>query len=130
MCLDFKAKKKFKYTKENGYFVGWKVFYLSDSLGLYFAHQGRDSKVPVNKWLNEKDYRRYKTLKTLHYYNFRSHYRIGFHIYLNPQEPRYGEECRKIYFRQPVAHGYELEDKVVVAKEIFILPVRGKPKCV
>jgi hypothetical protein len=131
MCLDVTTKMKFKYSKENGYYVGWKDFNLDISSGLHFQNQGTPGKIPVNKWLNEKNYRQYKNTKTITLYNDTKYYKTGFHIYLIEHKvSSYSSRCRKVYFRKPVAHGYEVYDKVVVAKEIFILPLQGKPKCV
>lgn len=129
MCLDFRAKKRFKYNKENGYFVGWKKFTLGDSAGLHFTNQGIETRVPVNRWIHEKDYRRCKDIKTIEY-GKNKQYRTGFHIFVDiPSNIYYTIELRKVYFRDITTHGYEAMERVVVAKEMFILPVRGKPKC-
>ena len=34
------------------------------------------------------------------------------------------EVCRKVYFRKPVEYGCQYDNKVVVAEEVFIVPMK------
>jgi len=130
MCLDKKGHYLLPRRKE-----GWKVF-SGDLEGRLFGFimsitQAR----PEGKWIREKDYREnWSSSRIRHGEDF--DYETGFHIFL--EKPKIVEcrtmQIRKVKFRKVVARGYQVIEqqkegeairelvKIVVAKEIFILP--------
>jgi len=135
MCLNKEGKYRIKRR------VGWKIFYC-DPLGHLFGFVFNYRTVrPVGVWINEKDFRENPERDTVLDSSSYDEYPVGFHIYLeNPCIPEdrlqtMNAEARRVKFRKVVAKGYlnlglrageKLKDeklvRVVVAKEIFILP--------
>jgi len=133
MCLNKEGNYRIKRR------VGWKIFYC-DPLGHLFGFVFNYRTVrPVGVWINEKDFRENAEADVVSDSSSYDEYPVGFHIYLkNPRIPERQlatAETRKVKFRKVVAKGYlnlgpgtgeKLKDekliRVVVAKEIFILP--------
>jgi len=126
MCLykfgKFNTRKK----------IGFKIFndenhYLSSYI------RGSMKRLPVGKWLNEKDYRdktdfNMKYLRTEDKYE---NYKFGWHIYYYKSDENYFSSwCvkRKVKFRKIVAKGYQDGKRIVVAKEIYIIPLKKMKK--
>lgn len=140
MCLHGPAKrselKEFKIIREGNHQVGWKVFkqkksYPSFKPRFYPLHFDNGYKIPKDKWIKEKHFRRFKKMKNLPLGNTNGNYPLGFHIFLTEKDAiRYKgydwqewdnkEIVRKVYFRKIVAHGYQ-DAKIIVAKEMFVL---------
>jgi len=150
MCLqrlatESQIKKFFKFDKEKGHNVGTKDLYYNPSSGKYrfpAMHCVRES-LKEGIWLKEEDYRGKRGLLSDEIefpYCEESSYLKGFHVYLYPiisqleirDEARFKKERirysyrvrRKVYFRKVVAHGYQNKQKVIVAKEIYIVPLK------
>jgi len=112
MCLDY-LDNTIELQREGNHYVGWKKF--SNNYGHPCLRFFCGRRVPVGKWIHEKDYRELPLQKHILASSGES-YPTGFHIYI--KDPRIG--CRKVYFRQTVAKGHQYSSPVVVAKEIFI----------
>lgn len=124
MCLDRISKKRFKIKKENGKYVGWKIFDHDCSYHLHFRHQGNMRRVPVGKWLDEEDYREYPE-KSRIFISGNAYYNTGFHIYLD-QPTWESSSIRKVYFKNIIVNGMEgTKCRVLVAKNIFVVPKKG-----
>jgi len=121
MCLsklDSTVKEKFKGKK-----FGWKVFiknYDSDLCGIY---KGIDAPRPLEKWIDEKDFNGgfNDAIRT----PYGGSYPTGWHIFLSRREARHdrceGEVVKKVYFKEPLAWGYDTgHAAVVVTRKIFI----------
>ena len=119
MCLSELESKKFEYKKENDHFVGYKYFYNRDYSHLHFPFKGKSSRIPLNTWIDEKNWRIFKD--ETHIEDSGNLYKTGFHIYTEKPLLKH----RKVYFRGVVAQGYQQEDKVIVAKEMYIPKLRG-----
>lgn len=127
MCLNSISNKPFKPEKENGHNVGWKIFSMDDYYHIY--PQFQSSKIfKINRWIHEKSMREGKNEFDDIRASDNQLYEKGFHIYLSKEDAMknnfFHEKMRKVYYRKPVAYGYQAHKKVVVAKEIFILSIR------
>jgi len=126
-----KQKAKWKSKREKGHCVGWKVLTLRRGK-LYPRYKGYRA-LPIGKWLMEER-RRPCDVEEIPCYDIDdTPYPFGFHIYLSKVSVNvfYGEVCRKVYFRKPVAWGYQnwhnRSRSVVVAKELFIPSEKENP---
>ena len=127
MCLD----RLDDYEVKQDY--GWKMFYLEEGDELFSTNYG-DKPYKTNKWHHEKEYRD-KAHKKRKYLLTEcppeEKYRYGFHIYLKKKDAKElqwfpSEAIQKVRFRNVVAKGWEAEAKVIVAKEMLIVPERRK----
>ena len=125
MCLD--RLKKFRITSNIGikFFIPDNHYHLHSSV-LY------GKKLPVGKWINEKDFRieddcglPIKKLLTRH--EVGNFYKTGFHVYYKygVSNPRYR---RLVKFRKIITTGIQDQREVIVAKEIFIIPKKDEHK--
>lgn len=116
MCLDNLAKFNIKR------YVGYKVFFKSNTGKLSGEFKALHKSREVNTWLNSSNFSKTVSLRlecdpSLKYPN-------GFHIYLlrnNAGENIFRDHIiKRVRFRKVVAKGFQYGCKVVVAKEIFI----------
>lgn len=77
MCLD-KITKRHRLFKKRGH--GWKYF-LNVINGVGSYHYSNNQKLPLNKWLNEKDYREDIFAKLMIVYTGID-YDFGWHVFL------------------------------------------------
>lgn len=128
MCLSVLYKEIPKnLRKENGYNVGWKVFYKKSKRGkrLYTYLMGLNKPLPINKWIHEKKWRD-NDKKEWIYVSLRSNkkYKTGFHIYRYKKDAMkiidIGYEVHKVYFKDIVVYGSQWRGYIIVAKEIYI----------
>ena len=121
MCLETVSKRK---PKETGF--GWKVFNERSDGGLYGNCYIVDKVRPLDKWLNEGDYREHNPTGL--------DYPPGWHIFKKRRDAEewpysYGSKIHKVEYRKAHTKGTEatwprrglLTGCVVVAKEIKIL---------
>ena len=129
MCLhkiDPKVKNHIK--KEKGYGIGWKIFIEVNKRREFevFTHC---KKIPLEKWIPEKSFRS-PMAKHFNYIDGDGlRYKKGFHFYLSQEDAIISginplgsgkRVVRKIWFKKPVAFGYQNMKEVGVAKEIYI----------
>lgn len=128
MCLDNKYVSLSKYiVKEKQKLVGWKVFYKDNRSKLNLRFEFMLGILKVNKWLNSSKYKQDNN-KYLYCNITRSKYKPGFHFYLSEYEANlhcdrsddHDKITKKIYFKDPIAFGYQNRLRVGVAKKIFI----------
>jgi hypothetical protein len=132
MCLDRaitqKQKKYFRYRKENGYSVGYKLYVKCRKKGFLLPpHFGK--RHPVGEWINEKDYRQKKSITSIFYLYGSLSYPVGFHLF--PRKKDAEKECRehswkqmlirKVYFSKASTRGIQGGKPVVVTNHIFIV---------
>lgn len=120
MCLDIVSDRAKKHVKqERNFLVGWKYFSTEyNYLMLCFSRR----RVKVDQWI--KDTKDYKIPRT-----GRPRYQTGFHIYLKAPNDLFDPYYRKVYYKKPVAWGYQDGKPVVVARELFIIRKRRR-RCV
>jgi hypothetical protein len=134
MCLDRKIRSKerkyFRYKKEDGYSVGYKVYTKSRKKG-FMSTLNFGKNQPVGRWINEKQYRQNKDINSIFYfYGHNKHYPTGFHFFATKKDAE--KECnshswkkmiiKKVYFMKACTRGIQDYKAVVVAKDIFIDP--------
>lgn len=123
MCLSKIDNSVKKYIeKEGGYFVGYKVVEKFNKK-IYPLFWG--TRLKTNEWINEKDHRNPNSESINFIQNSKGgSYKTGFHFYLKKGDAYKHADMfsvvRKIYFRKPVAFGWQNKVKVGVAQEIFI----------
>lgn len=123
MCLS-NLSNLIKNTYKNQKF-GWKVFTLDKKGRLLGDCLRYNTERPMEKWLNEKDFRTFWNKKTIKEEGY-DEYPTGWHIFLTKSGATNWcliNECsviRKVRFRKPVAWGSQGHKPIVVAKEIFI----------
>ena len=126
MCMDKVSKKK---PAPEGY--GYKVFALTD--GRLYGELARREKIrPVGTWLKSRNYAVSKTEEG-GVSPIKGKYPTGWHIFKSltgAEDWAYnpGFEyivIKRVRYRQAHTEGTIGDYKVVVAKEIFILPNRG-----
>ena len=120
MCLtildDYEVKQDY----------GWKVFWKKE--GKLCADLFPHLPYPVNRWIKEKDYRALSGRREyIRFPNTSIRYPMGFHIFLKKKDARgwknwWNERIRKVKFRKIVAKGWQRGMKVIVAKEMLIIP--------
>lgn len=132
MCLEYIGDFKIKTN------IGYKVFIEKGNNGkLYGDYRNRGDIRPINRWLNEYDFRDHKWVAVIKTCNDRS-YNVGWHIFLTKKDAKQWAsgsnkpgkvKCsiRKVKFKDIVAIGYQRtcgfdSFKVVVAKQMLILP--------
>lgn len=139
MCLQTlhtkEEKEKLKIIKENGHNVGWRVFKKRHSR-MYSLYKGNRKFFRVGTWMKEFDHRDHglKCPNNFIHMNPRETYSLGFHIFLKEKDAtkymhRFGVSqrsptMRKVYFKKVVATGRQNYYDCIVAKEIFIVPLR------
>lgn len=96
-------------TKEENKLVGYKIFDTSNHQLSFFQRGGR---VKINKWMKDK-----KDGPIV--YSGQKSYRTGFHIYLRLVNIK-NQEWRKVYYKKPVAYGFQCGQAIVVARELFV----------
>ena len=126
------------YEVEQDY--GWVVSWVGEgrlyplSLGINMV---TNKPYPINRWIKEKDYREDKRRKYLST-GMGEKYPCGFPVYLREEDAeflRFSSDVvvRRVKFKEVVAKGFEEVFgrlcKVVVVKEMLILPERRKEKC-
>jgi len=123
MCLD--KLQNFK-IKSN---IGYKEFSQKDDGHLDFENFGNKKRIPIGKWINEKDYRTREDrfIKKVFAGKGDGQYELGFHFFL--RQDTYGNR-RKIKFRGILAKGYQYGERVIVAKEIYIFPIKTKKRSI
>ena len=122
MCLDIVTTPK--NLKSDG--IGYKMLYKSRRGKLYFPYfMEKEVPLPVDKWINEKDYRlkRYKRKETISADG--GCYQMGFHVYRNKGQAEKrtcfeSDIIVRVKFRQAHTRGKQGGLNVIVAKEIFI----------
>ena len=128
MCLDhlIKLDKRSQTLIKRGF--GWRVFGKNYKGELLSTLQGNFKPMPINRWLDEKDFRNKEHNKKRYLYiMFRYPYPYGFHIFLTRKDAIAwaNETCEyitlKVKFKNIVAQGYQDGRKVIVAKNIMIL---------
>jgi hypothetical protein len=124
MCLDKISKKK---PALEG--VGYKVFELRDDDGKLYGEMARRDKIrPVGTWLNSRNYsvRKKEGLVT----PIKGKYPVGWHIFKSLAgvkswnydiDPDY-IAIKRVRYRLAHTEGTIDNYKVVVAKEIYIIP--------
>lgn len=121
MCLD-------KLSKFKPATVGYKVFSIVEN-ELRFIYKGT-GKVPINKWIDEKDFRWIKhpwLSCTMLSCSGGCYYRKGFHTWHTLKAVRaYHNVSRpnviyKVLIKDPVATGYQNSHKVTVSKKIRLV---------
>ena len=101
-------------TKEGNKLVGYKVFDTDNhQLGFY----ERGGRVKINKWMKDKK-------DGPIFYTIQKSYRTGFHIYLRLEDIK-KQEWRKVYYKKPVAYGFQGGQAIVVARELFV-PIKKR----
>jgi hypothetical protein len=126
MCLSRPKRKRevFNTTRENGYFVAYKVFDKHNKT-LEFQHMNTRKEIKVKTWMFEKDYTPFYNSGFI-YFGDRSYgtYFSGFHCYNSRREAnkncRYNECVKKVYLENIVQRGIQGECKVLVARKMFI----------
>jgi len=115
MCLVSISKYQVKTT------IGYKKFDNNNG-HLFFQFRGRMQQLPIGKWIKEIDYRSRDDIEIEWIHADREgKYHPGFHVYLD----KYGDtNLRKVKFRNILVKGWQSGSKVVVAKEIYIFPLR------
>jgi hypothetical protein len=121
MCLDsFKTRNN---TCDVGY--GWKIFNERKNRQIRFRYRKHEGNfiVPINKWLK---------IKSKSYIDsWGGKYHTGFHIYTDYNEAKkifsfisFDKNCiiRKVAFKGVYAIGRDSGVKVIVAREMFVLP--------
>jgi len=118
MCL--KQLDQFHIRKQNGKYYGWKIFHKNGKhlSGRFF---NTSHIYLVNQWIHDRRRARIIT--------YGLSYVPGFHIYTSKKEAKLSifkqyETVRKVEFREVVQLGKEYAAKVVVAKQMKILPVK------
>ena len=129
MCLHKLAP--IKAYKQHGEFFGWKIFKREPD-GMYYSRfHGKHKTYPRNRWLFAIDYHLYNMSSTLETNHTNEYYPAGFHIYKHPEDAERALEIArlvsnaefvivKIYFRNIVATGYEGNNPIFVATNIFL----------
>ncbi len=110
MCLVTLDKE----TQE-GTGVGWKYFRSDASSHLEFAYYG--GRVNYNTWLKDKA----KGMIPKQCGGFSYH--KGYHVYVNKEDAvfaAFGEQIRRVEYREVVASGRQDGRQVVVARQILI----------
>lgn len=129
MCLsrpmEKGEEKHFKYEIENGFCVGYKEFNQDGGNYIYPLYFDSENKrIPLKKWVHEKDWRN-EDYGSIHAEAFPNNlYPCGWHIYLKPEGG-----SRKVYFRKVVRKGWQINwnfrsEPAVVAKEMYVIPVK------
>jgi len=130
MCISKVSEKPFRLKKENGEYVGWKVF-IKDAEGelrgeLYSSYKIR----PRGQWLDANDYNEIPWVATS----------PGWHVLLLEKDAKTwcgddNESCviQKVYFKEPLVYGWQVyvvniitraqNLKTIITQEILILPV-------
>jgi len=104
MCL-YSITQASKSKSDCGY--GWKVFLLVDGYRLRLPHQGTNTLIPTEVWIDEKDWRlerdppviRAEKYGLLHLHNFKgiSTYLSGWHIFQSLTKARlWASECTRV----------------------------------
>ena len=118
MCLS--RLEKFP-VKSN---FGWKCFWKNGNGGLIGPFNAY--KFPVNTWLNAG----HPLPRKSTHLDAQETYQAGFHIYATRDDARRSGNgyIRRVKFRDVIATGYEGEEKVIVAQEILVLPIKKRSK--
>jgi len=124
MCLH-RLKKDIKIRKEKGFNVGFKRFRKDSKGNLYSCFRGKRKRYQVGKWLNQKDFREHPEMDYIGCDSASDfYYKTGFHIYTGKSFVGF----RKVYFRKVVARGLEVNDEIIVAEEMYIVPFKDLTK--
>jgi hypothetical protein len=109
MCLDRTTTHIQQWKLQEGnLLVGWKTFreYNKQIQFQYF-----NKRVKTNTWIKDT------SRGLIRIQSNQKIYPKGFHIYLkHPDE----SGTRKVYYKKPVAYGYQYGLPVVVARELFV----------
>jgi len=98
--------------------VGWKLFDETKRGKLIFLHLFDVQAATRGRWLKAT----HCELKD----DFNNIYTSGFHVYLRkPPDYRWGPKCLQVKFRKGHTVGYQYDQPVVVADELFI-PLQKK----
>jgi|WetSurSiteA1Bulk_404760.scaffolds.fasta_scaffold00195_10 hypothetical protein len=95
-------------TIEHTYFIGYQVIDKFNKR-LEWPSDPR-TRVKTDRWITDKR-------KGFIFSESGDIYELGFHVYLQPIDDKM---CRKVYYREPVAYGYDNKEFMVVAKHILI----------
>jgi hypothetical protein len=121
MCLD-RITRGGVNRYESG--IGLKVFILKGN-SVYTIYKGANKPLPLNKWLDEKDYRSDRTITRIQTGIGRKnlYYHTGWHIYTEPPFV-IGTDRSAVFlveFKHTYAAGIELGKKIIVARYIKII---------
>lgn len=125
MCLDIvDIPKKLKKLKSDG--NGYKMLYKSLRGKLYFCYyMEKEVPLPIEKWINEKDYRlkQHRKQETISPHGVC--YPMGFHVYKYKRHAKQATALTSdvvvpVRFRQAHTSGKQGGKIVIIAKEIFI----------
>lgn len=116
MCLNRQTNEaKLYVTTEGKKLVGYKVFSIFNH-NLNFELMG--GRVRTNIWLKDKKRRKISD-------NRGRSYEVGYHIYLDFTKIR-DDNYRKVYYKKPVAWGFQSGCPIVVAKELYVPSIRKR----
>jgi hypothetical protein len=124
MCLEI-------ITDDEPITEGYKVFDI-DNKGNLIGEVITRTRRPVNKWLDEKDYRRNKKVKTI-YSHFNGSYKTGWHVFHTYSDAcnwnifKKEQRIRKVKLKYPIVTGIQHLSPVTVCKQILILPKNQQP---
>ena len=112
MCLDKLATRKdakfFRYKKEDGEVIGYRVFNVVQGLLFSFYYPSRY--LPTGKWIDEGTYRQpmKRKRKTIETENF-ERYPMGWHVFINEEDAlQLGlPQVRKVSLRNIRRRGFE-----------------------
>ena len=126
MCLDRlknKGHKEWKYEKEGLHIIGYKAFRKRGRRLPRTVIWGNNKPMPLNKWLNEADYRfGSSSSRSIECECTTERYFAGFHVVLTESAARnWGGQVYVVKVRKIVALGYQEGDRTMVAKEMMIL---------
>ena len=116
-------KKKYQRLIDRGW--GWKV-YRKGPKGLHSQCFGTIFPKPINRWMQEKDYK----TKTLLTNDRHRKYKKGFHVLLTREGARdwawnSHAVVRKVKFKDIRAHGWQEEFPCIVVGQVLITKERG-----
>jgi len=104
--------------------VGWKAFFkYTKSKNIYGVYIRKI--IPIGHWIKEEDFRPSKKQGSLGN-PLAGLYKTGFHIFYSEKKARklyqsqYNIVIKKVYFRKPVASGWNFNAKTIVAKEMWV----------
>jgi len=121
MCLETIDKSVRPRKGKDGLYYGWKV-YEEERGKLYGDCQCVGVIRPVCKWIRAR-------LKRIYPRWDGGTYMSGFHIFVTRADAREwaedGDKIRRVAFREYHVAGIQEDKRVVVAKEIMILPEKG-----